>query len=199
MRAPPDFRKSWEFISRPDTAFAQEKSVPGYWPVLRWFLILNIVIAVLTPVVNWFGVPCDIVHAGTNAQMGAYAAAPSLDVSTGISRYFWVALLTYVGNIAKLPVIGLLFHGFAKILRGHGTLLDSFKVGAYATAPVLLFGWIPFFGLISGLWVGYLYVVAFNKLHDVPLGPAIALVNLLIGTQLVWAFLFGWMGSSTPW
>ena len=107
--------------------------------------------------------------------------------------------LTYAGNVLKFPILGLLFHVFAKVLRGQGTLLDSFKVSVYSTAPVLLFGWVPFFGLVSGLWVGYLYVIALTKLHSVQWGPAIALVNLLIGVQLVWAFLFGWIGSPTPW
>jgi len=31
------------------------------------------------------------------------------------------------------------------------------------------------------------------------MGKTIALVNLLIGIQLVWAFVFGWIGSSTSW
>ncbi len=194
-----DFRKAWDAIAHPELLFEKEREVRGYWPVLRFYLVLNVILALLTPVVNWFHVPCDIVHAGTNAQMGAYVVAPHFELLTGVSRYLWVGVLTYAGNVLKFPLLGALFHVFAKILRGQGTVLDSFKVSVYATTPVLLFGWIPFFGLISGLWVGYLYVIALTKLHDVPWGPAIALVNLLIGVQLVWAFLFGWLGSPTPW
>jgi hypothetical protein len=96
-------------------------------------------------------------------------------------------------------LLGVLFHAFAKLLRGSGSLLASFKVSVYATAPMLLLGWIPYFGLISGLWVGYLYVVALNRLHDIGWGPAIAFINVLIGVQLVWAFTFGWIGSSVTW
>lgn len=194
-----DFRKAWEIISNPETTFTNERDIYGYWPIVRFYLVLNIVLAIFTPVVNYFHIPCDIVHAGTNAQMGAFAMAPDLEAMTGISRYFWVAVITYVYNVAKLPILGFMFHAFAIILKGDGTLIDSFKVGVYAASPVLLFGWIPYFGLISGLWVGYLYVVAFRQLHNTPLGPTIALVNLMIGVQLVWAFVFGWLGSSTPW
>jgi hypothetical protein len=194
-----DFRKSLSFITNPEHAFEAEVGIRNYWPMLRFFLVLNIVLAILTPIVNWFHVPSDIVHAGTNAQMGAYLQAPLLESSTGISRYIWVALLTYFGNFLKFPVLGILFHGFAKAMRGTGSLNDSFKVSIYSTAPVLLLGWVPYFGLISGLWVGYLYVVGFWKLHNISMGKAIALVNLLIGIQLVWAFVFGWIGSSEPW
>ncbi len=199
MQIKDDFKKSYDFIARPEQAFEREKDEKSYLPMIRFFLVLNVILALLTPVVNWLHIPSDIVHAGTNAQMGAYVQAPLLETSTGVSRYLWVAVLTYFGNFLKFPLLGILFHAFAKVMQGKGTLNDSFKVSIYSTAPVLLLGWVPFFGLISGLWVGYLYVVGFWKLHDVSLGKAIALVNLLIGIQLVWAFVFGWIGNSTPW
>jgi len=194
-----DFGKAWEAVAHPFEFFERERTVNGYWPVLRFYLLLNVVLALLTPVVNWFGVPSNIVHAGTNAQMGAYLWAPVLESTTGVSRYLWVAVLTYVGNVLKFPVLGVLFHAFAKVLRGSGSLLASFKVSVYAVAPTLLLGWIPYFGLLSGLWAGYLYVVALNRLHSVGWGPAIAFINVLIGAQLVWAFTFGWIGSSVSW
>ena len=194
-----DFTKTWQIIAYPRQTFADEKKISGYWPILRWFLLLNMIPALLTPLVSWFGFPANIIHSGTNAQMGAYLYAPIFEAITGISRYFWVGLLTYLLNVLKFPLIGLIYHIIAKLLRGSGSLLDSFKVGIYAVAPTLVFGWIPYFGLISGLWAGYLYVVALNSLHEIPLGPAIAVINFFIGVQVVWAFTFGWFGSITPW
>ncbi|MDO8055438.1 MAG: YIP1 family protein [Candidatus Hermodarchaeota archaeon] len=194
-----DFKKAWQIIAHPNRLFDEEKTVSGYWPVLRWFLLLNVILAILTPVVSWLGVPANIIHAGTNAQMGAYVYAPLLEATTGLSRYVWVGLLTYLLNVLKFPLIGVIYHVIAKLLRGSGSLLDSFKVGTFAVAPTLVFGWVPYFGLISGLWAGYLYVVALNRLHEVPFGPAIAVINFFIGIQVVWAFTFGWFGSTTPW
>jgi hypothetical protein len=194
-----DLKKAWNLMVRPKHTFDQEKSIEGYWPVLRWFLVLNVILAILMPIVCWFGIPANIVHSGTNAQMGAYAYAPLLEAMFGISRYIWVGILTYLLNVLKFPLIGLIYHVIAKILRGSGTLLNSFKVGTYAVAPTLVFGWIPYFGLISGLWAGYLYVVALNRLHETPLGPTIAVINFIIGIQVVWAFTYGWFGSLTPW
>ena len=194
-----DFKKAWQVIAHPKRLFDEEKTISGYWPILRWFLLLNVVLAILTPVVSWLGVPANIIHAGTNGQMGAYVYAPMLEATTGLSRYVWVGLLTYLLNVLKFPLIGVIYHVIAKLLRGSGSLLDSFKVGIYAVAPTLVFGWIPYFGLISGLWAGYLYVVALNSLHEVPYGPAIAVINFFIGIQVVWAFTFGWFGAVTPW
>lgn len=194
-----DLGKAWEVIAHPDQLFEKEQQVPGYWPVLRFFLVLNIILAILTPVVVWFGFPPNIVHAGTNGQMGAYMYAPVLEMLTGVNRYIWVGILTYLLNVLKFPLIGLIYHIIAKILGGTGSLLDSFKVGIYAVSPTLLLGWIPYFGLISGLWAGYLYVIALNQLHDVRFGPAIAVINFFIGIQVVWAFTFGWFGSWTTW
>ncbi len=194
-----DFRKALSLVLHPDVVFEGERESQGYWPVLRFFLVLSVILALLTPFVNWFHIPCDIVHAGTNAQVGAYLQAPLLEASTGISRYFWVGILTYFGNVLKIPLLGLLFHIIAKGLRGTGTILDSLKIGVFSASPVLLFGWISYFGLISGLWVGYLYVMDFCRLHNTSLGATICLVNLLIGVQVASAFLFGWLGSSEPW
>jgi hypothetical protein len=194
-----ELTKAWRFIIEPEEMFAQEHDIMGFWPIVRWYLVVNIVLAILTPIVICFGFPCDIIHSGSNAQMGAYVQAPQIEAVTGISRYFWVAFLTYFGNVLKLPIIAVIFHIFAKLLRGHGTILDSCKIGAYSSAPVLLFGWIPYFGLISGLWVGYLYVLAFRVLHNTSWGPTIALMNFMIGVQIVWALVVGWIGSSVPW
>ncbi len=194
-----DFRKAWSLIERPLDAFENERGVEGYWPVFRFYFVLNIILAVMTPIVNWLHIPSDIVHAGTNAQMGAFVQAPELEAMTGISRYVWVSLLTYFGNVWKLPVLGAILHVFGRVLGGVGNFLNSLKVGVYAASPALLFGWIPYFGLISGLWVGYLYVVGLWKLHETRMGPTIALINVLIGVQIAWAFLFGWIGSSEPW
>ena len=194
-----DLNKTWRILTHPNQTFDEEKTVRGYWPVLRWFLLLNLILAMLTPIISWMGFPANIIHSGTNGQMGAYVYAPLLEAATGLSRYVWVGLLTYLLNVLKFPLIGVIYHVIAKLLRGSGSLLDSFKVGIYAVAPTLVFGWIPYFGLISGLWAGYLYVVALNRLHEVPVGPAIAVINFFIGIQVVWAFTFGWFGSTTPW
>ena len=194
-----DFKKAWQIIVHPKRTFEGEKTLIGYWRVLRWFLLINLILAVLTPFVSWLGFPANIIHSGTNAQMGAYVYAPLLELTTGVSRYFWVGLLTYLLNVLKFPILGLIYHVIAKLLRGSGSLLDSFKVGVYAVAPTLVFGWIPFFGLISGLWAGYLYVIALNSLHEIPYGYGILVINFFIGFQVVWAFTFGWFGSTTPW
>ncbi len=102
-------------------------------------------------------------------------------------------------NVAKFPVLGLIYQEIAKGLRGKGSLLESFKVRVYAVAPTLLFRWIPYFGLPSGLWAGYLHVIALNRLHEVSLGPAIAVINFFISIQVIWAISLGWVGSSVPW
>lgn len=190
-----EFMRSWRFVSRPAESFEAVTGAQSYWEIGRYYLVLNVVLAVLTPITVFLGFPCDIVHAGTNAQMGAYLYSPFLENITGLSRYLWIGLITYAGNVLKFPILGLMFHGFAMVLKGSGSLVDSFKVSVYAAAPVLLLGWIPYFGLISGLWVGYLYVLGFWKLHETGLGPTIALVNFMIGVQIVWAFVFGWILS----
>lgn len=188
-----EIRKSWEIIWNPKEFYIKEKDSKSYIPLIKYYLEILIILTILTPIMNFLGFPSNIIHGGTNAQMGAYLYAPSFEAVTGITRYFWVAVITYLGNAFKLPILGILFHLFGKIMGGKGTLIQSFKIAVYSAAPVLLFGWIPYFALISGIWPGYLYVIGFNELHETKIGKSIAFINFMIGIQIVYAFAFGWV------
>ncbi|MFX0169991.1 MAG: hypothetical protein ACFE89_11650 [Candidatus Hodarchaeota archaeon] len=36
-----DFKKAWNVMAHPKRTFDEEREITGYWPVLRWFLLLN--------------------------------------------------------------------------------------------------------------------------------------------------------------
>ena len=57
------------------------------WGVVRYYAVLSLILALLTPVANIAGFPSDVIHASTNAQMGAYKYAPQLEQITGLSRH----------------------------------------------------------------------------------------------------------------
>ncbi len=194
-----EIKKSWKIIINPEEFYDIERDKSSYIRILKYYSIILIIVSVLTPIMNYLGFPSNIIHAGTNAQMGAYQTAPLLEDITGISRYIWVGLLTYLGNLIKFPVIGFIFYLFNLILKGKGPLIHSFKIGIYSAAPVLLFGWVPYFALISGMWPGYLYVIGYHKLYNIKFGKTIALINFMIGIQIVYALVFGWLINPTPW
>ncbi len=49
-----DLKKTWHLIAYPKQTFDNEKIISGYWPLLRWFLLFNVIPAI-------FNSPCMLV------------------------------------------------------------------------------------------------------------------------------------------
>ena len=168
-----------------------EAASRGTREVVRYYAVLSLLLAVLTPLVNIAGFPSDVVHASTNAQMGAYHYAPQMEQITGVSRHVWTGLLTFLLMLAKLPFFVAFLHVFSKLLGGRGDLGASLRLVVYPGTPAILLGWVPFSDFIFGLWVGFLYVPALRYLHDIQWGKAIAFVTFLMGLQILYVVLTG--------
>ena len=168
-----------------------EAASRGTREVVRYYAVLSLFLAVLTPLVNIAGFPSDVVHASTNAQMGAYHYAPQIEQITGVSRHVWTGLLTLLLMLVKLPLFVAFLHVFSKLLGGRGDLGASLRLVVYPGTPAMLLGWVPFSDFIFGLWVGFLYVPALRYLHDIQWGKAIAFVTFMMGLQILYVVLTG--------
>ncbi len=158
---------------------------------VRYYAVLSLILATLTPLVNVTGFPSDVIHASTNAQMGAYKYSPVLEERTGLSRHLWTGLLTFALMLLKLPVFVAFFHFFARLLGGTGGLVESLGVVVYPATPAMLLGWVPYSDFVFGLWAGFLYVPALRYLHEVPWGRAVAFVTFMMGLQILYVVLTG--------
>jgi hypothetical protein len=159
--------------------------------VFRYYAILSLVLALLTPLANIAGFPSDVIHASTNAQMGAYKYAPQVEEFTSVSRHVWTGVLTFLLMMVKLPFFVAFFHAFSVLLGGKGGLGASLRLVVYAGTPAMLFGWVPYSDFIFGLWVGFLYVPALRHLHGVRWGRAVAFVTFMMGLQILYVVLTG--------
>jgi len=168
-----------------------EAASRGIREVVRYYAVLSLFLAVLTPLVNIAGFPSDVVHASTNAQMGAYHYAPKMEQITGVSRHVWTGLLTFLLMLVKLPLFVAFLHVFSKLLGGNGDLGASLRLVVYPGTPAMLLGWVPFSDFIFGLWVGFLYVPALRYLHGIQWGKAVAFVTFLMGLQILYVVLTG--------
>jgi hypothetical protein len=159
--------------------------------VVRFYAVLSLLLALMTPLANIAGFPSDVVHASTNAQMGAYKYAPLLEEATGLNRHAWTGLLTFALMMAKLPLFVAFFHASARLLGGNGGPGASLRLVIYPGTPAMLLGWVPYSDFIFGLWVGFLYVPGLRYLHDVGWGKAVAFVTLMMGLQILYVVLTG--------
>ncbi len=186
-----DLGTAWRVMARPYEFLMGEAASRGTRDVVRYYAVLSLVLAILTPLANVAGFPSDVVHASTNAQMGAYKYAPLVEGLTGVSRHLWTGVLTLLLMLAKLPLFVAFFHAFAFLLGGKGGLGASLRLVVYAGTPAMLLGWVPYSDFIFGLWVGSLYVPALRYLHGVQWGRAVAFVTFVMGLQILYVVLTG--------
>ena len=186
-----DLGTAMTVMTRPYDFLMGEAASRGTLEVVRYYAVLSLVLALLTPLANIAGFPSDVVHASTNAQMGAYKYAPLVEELTGVSRHIWTGVLTLLLMLAKLPFFVAFFHAFALLLGGSGGLGASLRLVVYAGTPAMLLGWVPYSDFIFGLWVGFLYVPALRYLHGVQWGRAVAFVTFMMGLQILYVVLTG--------
>ncbi|MEM5878184.1 MAG: Yip1 family protein [candidate division WOR-3 bacterium] len=105
----------------------------------------------------------------------------------------------YIGSLILIFVLALVFHLFLKMFGGKASYEATFRAYAYAMTPTLLFGWIPFFGVLALLYTIYLVTKGFSIVHEIGMGAAffafilpivilIILIVLLLGFAILGFF-----------
>jgi hypothetical protein len=123
-------------------------------------------------------------------------AAYFLFAGIGITE---ITLIIGFSSILFIPVIGviglfigaLILHIFFKILGGKGTYDDTFRILAYASATAV-FSWIPFVGILAGLYMIYVVVIGGTKVHKIStLKSVVAVVMpVVIGIVIIVGLIF---------
>jgi len=88
------------------------------------------------------------------------------------------ALLAVAGAFASLFISGSLTHLFVRAFGGRKGYGNTIKAFAYGNTPLLLFGWIPFVGMLFPIWALVLNVIGVRQLHEISTGRAIGAVLL---------------------
>ena len=88
------------------------------------------------------------------------------------------ALLAVVGAFGSLFISGSLTHLFVRAFGGRKGYGNTMKAFAYGETPVLLFGWIPFVGMLLWIWTLVLDIVGIRQLHEISTGRAVGAVLL---------------------
>ena len=99
------------------------------------------------------------------------------------------ALLAVAGAFASLFISGSLTHLFVRAFGGRKGYGNTIKAFAYGNTPVLLFGWIPFVGMLFPLWALVLNIIGIRQLHEISTGRAIGAVLLGILALMIIVFL----------
>jgi len=101
------------------------------------------------------------------------------------------ALLAVLGAFGNLFISGSWAHLFVRAFGGRKGYGNTMKAFAYGNTPLLLFGWIPFVGMLFPLWALVLNIIGIRQLHEISTGRAIGAVLLGIVALVFIAVLIG--------
>lgn len=188
--------KSWRVLSKPDQAL-QDLRDESPQETLAYLAFWSLWLGYLTAFTNLLGVPCNLLHSGTNPQLFAYhEIVPYLVRATGIPLWVWMAPVVWLLTMLFVPVAAFFYHLIFKFLRGRGGFWQTTRFFIYPATPVLLFGWIPYLGgTIIAFWTAAYYPLALRRMHSFSWGLASVFVGVLMGVQIGRIFLTGeWYG-----
>ncbi len=138
-------------------------------PVVRYFLALLVVDAVLTAILSLAGF-------GIWGMVGRV---------THIHHPVLVFFLVLVGGLILAPVFAAWLHLWVWIVGGRKGFSQTLKAVMYGSTPGLLLGWIPIIGILFYLWAMVLAIFGIHELHEIDGGRAAFAVIIAVIIPLV--------------
>lgn len=172
-----DFKNTWlKVIKTPADFFMQMPTSGGYANPVKFAVACYLIAGIALAIIQF--------------------AAQFLFAGIGITEN---TLIIGFSSILFIPVIGviglfigaLILHIFFKILGGKGTYDGTFRILAYASATAV-FSWIPFVGILAGLYMTYVVVIGDTKVHKIStLKSVVAVVMpVVIGIVIILGLIF---------
>lgn len=104
-------------------------------------------------------------------------------IGSFIGGLFFLTIICLIG----LSIITMIYYILIKIVGGKGNYNSTFQVLSYSLAPSI-FIIIPYIGFLFGLYIYYLHLVGFSKVHDLSLIKS-SIPIIMINIPLVLIFL----------
>jgi len=158
-------------LSSPSEFFDEIKKEKGIGEAFKYFALLSLLQPLVTTVV---------LAQGLNFEKYSVIFG-GLTFGAGIAVYTILYLFSLVFSFIGVGII----HLSAKLLGGKGDYSATYKVFAYGTTPTLLFGWIPWIGLILALYSYYLELKGLSKLHDVTMSRSFVITLLPVAVIMI--------------
>ncbi len=141
---------------------------------IKYYAVIAAISAILNALL--FALAFGTMFGQLGAMIGASAGAAGAIV-------FFVIL--FIFQIIGVFISGAILHIFVYLAGGRKGLTQTIKAVIYGSTPGLLIGWIPFIGLIGGLWSLVLEVLGIRQLHEMTTGRAILAVVIMLVVLIV--------------
>jgi hypothetical protein len=165
----------------------------GWKPAFVFFLWVTLILSVITPILNYFGMKSTDFSSSYQAQILAYnLVKSSLIISYGAYAYMIEALLIFALAIPILLLLTLLLHLVYRLIGGQGSPLKAWKAACYGVGPCLLGGFLPYISLFAAF---YSFTMQFYlgpmTLYKAKEGRAISIYVAFIALTFIEMFISG--------
>ena len=142
---------------------------------LRYYLLLLAINAVLSAIVN-LAIAGSVWMVFSDLLKQAGLAVPAV-AGAGV---IIVALVIIIVQFVLVFIGAAWLHLFVYLLGGRRGYLETLKAITFGSTPAMLFGWIPFAGLLSGIWSLVLGIFGIRELQDLTTIKAVLVVILAL-------------------
>jgi len=118
----------------------------------------------------------------------------------------FVVYLVFLALLFGVFFVGLFHHVFVVLMDGKKSVKETLKTTMFAATPILLLGWIPFIGILGGIWSFVLLILGFRDNNGLSLEKSVIAailpvvlwwILLILGATMISSF-FGALQSLVP-
>jgi hypothetical protein len=125
----------------------------GWKPSFVFFLCVMLIISIITPILNFFGMESNDLSSSCQAQIAAYNIVTNQLINTyGVLSYIIEGILILVFSVPILLSLTLILHLVYRLIGGEGSILNGWKAVCYGLGPCLLGGFLPYISLFAAFY-----------------------------------------------
>jgi hypothetical protein len=156
---------------------------------LQYFIAFLVIYGVLTGIMLGLFMGMVGGMAGVEAGLSPFGAG-GLAALGSLGMVVMSIIFIIIFGVIALFIGGIILHIFVYIAGGRKGLTTTIRTVIYSITPNLIFGWIPFIGLLAGFWTLALEILAIKELHEISTTRAFIAVFLPAILLAVLSFFF---------
>jgi hypothetical protein len=172
--------------------FFNDAKAEAWRPSFIFFLWTTLIISVITPIVNFFGIESTDLTSSYQAQVLAYNFVKNSLQTYGFLASILEAVLIFALAIPILLFLAIFLHIIYRIIGGQGSVLNAWKAACYGVGPCLLGGFLPYIALFAGFYsFAMQFYIGPRELYNAKEGRAIIVFVALIALTFIEMVVFG--------
>lgn len=138
----------------------------GWW-------VISMIFGFFTSMLAAFGVPAEVIPIDIQGLAG---------MVLGIMAVV-MFISTIIGGLIGILIGSGWMHIWVYLCGGRKGVGQTIKAMAYGSTPSLLLGWVPFIGVIFGVWSMVVSIIGLRQLHEISTGRAV--LAYLLGAIII--------------